>query len=304
MIPYFYPIDIPSTKSVGYYKEFTHLHHKTFVKNILQDDDNIIQEAVDSIITSLTYKGPDVSTLNIFDKTYIMSAIRAYNISPKISFVAKTADGTPANIEVDINTIVEVLDAVNIQHTMILKNANGMEIHATIPKHFYYDNMLDIVAGCISKIIFGDKVLDLTSLDRDEQKTIVNSLPSPVFAEVFTFIKTQDDKLTKTPVYTMDSQVDIEGPSEIKLSLFNSIMLQYIKLLFNTSLREFYLNEFSLANKFKLPIEIINNSTPAEISLYYSIISDDIKKQQKEMDKQQKQSDLQLPGSGIGGMPE
>ena len=88
---------------------------------------------------------------------------------------------------------------------------------------------------------------------------------------MFTFIKAQDDKLTKKPVYTMDSQVDIDGPSEIKLSFFNSIMLQYIKLLFNTSLREFYLNEFSLANKFKLPIEIINNSTPAEISLYYSI---------------------------------
>lgn len=300
MIPYFYPIDIPSTGTVGYYKEFTHSHHKTLVKAILQDDNDILDQVVNNIIESVTYKGPNVSTLNIFDKAYIMSAIRAYNISPTITFVAKTVEGTKANIEVDINTIVVALEATGISHYFTLKSSNGMEIYGSLPKYFYYSNVLDIVTGCISKIVFNNKCIDLTCLDKSEQKNIVHSLPSTVFMEVFNFLKSQDQKLSKNPVYTMSDDVEVEGPSEIRLSLFNSILLEYIKLLYNANLQDFYLNEYSLANKFKMPIEIINSSTPAEIGLYYTIIADDLKKQQKEMDKQQKQGDMQLPGPGPG----
>ena len=76
-------------------------------------------------------------------------------------------------------------------------------------------------------------------------------------------------------------------------------MLDYIKMLYNMNLRDFYLNEYSLANKFKMPIEFINKSTPAEIGMYYTIISDDLKKQEKEMQKQQNKDGVQLPGSGM-----
>ena len=225
MVSYFYPIDIPSTGTVGYYKEFTHEHHKTFVKAILQDDNNIVDQMVDNIIESLIYKAPPVTSLNIFDKVYIMSAIRAYNISPKISFVAKTTDGKPANIEVDLNTIVEALDDMQISHSFTLQNDSGMKISGTLPKHFYYDNVLDIITGCISKIeLDNTRALDLTQLSKEERVVTVNSLPSTVFTEVFNFVKAQDEQVSTNPIYQLDSQVELNGPSEIRLTLFNSIM--------------------------------------------------------------------------------
>ena len=60
-------------------------------------------------------------------------------------------------------------------------------------------------------------------------------------------------------------------------------------------MRDFYSTEYTLVKRFKFTHAAIEKLTPAEINVYYDIISQDIK---REEDEQKKQDHLNKGGAG------
>ena len=65
-------------------------------------------------------------------------------------------------------------------------------------------------------------------------------------------------------------------------------------MVFGTNLKEFYEIDYHFG-KAKVSYQMINEYTPAELSLLFNIISDDAKKQKAEMDKQQEPEGHMIP---------
>lgn len=307
MDQFVYPINIPSIGGIGYFKEFPMVYYKSFVKTLLNGDDNITGQFIDGIISKLTYKGPDVSQLTAYDKFCIMLAIRAYNVSSTINFGCKVKGEkekekeTTVNVIAEINEMLDAITDIGIQHFFQIENAAGMKIRGSLPKSLQASDLSWLMASCINEIEFNDKIIHLSQLEPAEQVHILDKLPSAVFTTVIDFLKTQNEILDNNPLFEINVKQEVLGSREIKISFFDTSMFELLKILYNTSLKEFYQGEYHLA-KIKMPIELIHNSTPAEISLYYNIIADDMKKQQKEMEQSNQQS-LGLP-SPASGMPD
>ncbi len=308
MDQFVYSITIPSTGTAGLYKELSTSYYKAFTKILLNGDNIVINQFIDDMITKLTHSGPSVTSLTAYDKLYIMLVIRAYNISPTIHFGCKTKEKekdkdkqSTININVEVNEVISKLTELKFNWFFTVKNSPaGLQIKGSLPTALYIDNISWLLASCINEIIINDKSVYMHELTTDEQIQILDKLPSTVFSEIMLFLKEQNDILIKNPIFEIKTDKEIVGAKEINLSFFDASMFEFLKLMYNCNLKEFYQSEYQLC-KAKLPLDLVQNSTPAEVTLYYNIIADDMKKQQKDMEKSQK-GGMQLPGGPMGGM--
>jgi len=301
-----YPIIIPSTGTTGLYKEFSTSYYKSFVKILLNDNIEITGQFIDTIISNLTHTGPSVQSLTGYDKLYIMLIIRAYNISPNIRLGFKTPEtkdkkSTTINANININEVIEILDSLSMKHFFTINHPGGMMIKGSLPSALAVDNFSWLIASCIDEIHIKDKVTRIRELPYQQQIEILDKLPSGVFTDVINFLQDQHTILSSASLFDIDLETEVEGPTDIKLGIVDSTMFEFIKLLYRCDLKEFYQSEYQLC-KAKMPLELIHSSTPAEITLYYNIISEYIKKEQEEMKKSNEPKGMQLPGNPVGGM--
>ena len=306
MDQFVYPITIPSTGTTGLYKEFSTSYYKSFVKILLNNNLEIIGQFIDTMISNLTHTGPSVQSLTAYDKLYIMLVIRAYNISPSIRLGFKTTatkdkKSTTINVNIDINEILETLDSLSMKHTFTVTHPGGMTVKGSLPSALAVDNFSWLIASCINEIHINNKVTHIRILPYQEQIKILDKLPSGVFTDIVAFLQAQHTLLSSKSLFNVDMEADIEGPTDIKLGIVDSSMFEFVKLLYRCDLKEFYQSEYQLC-KAKMPLELIHNSTPAEVTLYYNIISEYVKKEQEELKKANEPKGMQLPGSPMGGM--
>ena len=306
MDQFVYPIIIPSTGTTGLYKEFSTSYYKSFVKILLNDNIEITGQFIDTIISTLTHTGPSVQSLTAYDKLYIMLIIRAYNISPTIRLGFKTTEtkdkkSTTINANININEIIKTLDSLSMKHFFTITHPGGMIVKGSLPSALAVDNFSWLVASCIDEVHIKDKITRIRALPCQQQMEILDKLPSGVFTDIINFLQDQHTVLSGASVYDIDLETDVEGPTDIKLGIVDSSMFEFVKLLYRCDLKEFYQSEYQLC-KAKMPLELIHNSTPAEVTLYYNIISEYIKKEQEEMKKANEPKGMQLPGSPMGGM--
>ena len=298
MDQFVYGITIPTTNTIAYFTEFKSKHYKSFVKTLINNDPYIICEFIDGIIDKLMYRGPSVHTLNVIDKLYILIALRANNVSPTIDFNLQIKDEKKKQIIVTLmlNDMLNVIETFKIKNSFNVTSADTKTvITGTLPKWFYFDNLGSLIASCIDTITFNDKLINLTDFNIRDRISIVDQLPAPVFSEIVNLITEQNEVVSNTPIYTFDAgDVELAGTSEIKISLFDSSCFQLIKMIFGSNLKEFYEIDYHLG-KAKVSYQMINDYTPAELSLLFNIISDDAKKQKAEIDKQQEPQGHMVP---------
>ena len=75
------------------------------------------------------------------------------------------------------------------------------------------------------------------------------------------------------------------------LSLFNNSLYEVLKMSFNVSLKEFYVYEYNLIKKFNFSYDHLNKITPAELYLYFNVISEELEREKKQSDQQQQRSE-------------
>ena len=298
MDEFVYGITIPSTNTVAYFTELKSKQYKSLVKTLVNNDPYIICEFIDSLICSLMYRGPNISDLNVIDKLYILIAIRANNISPTIDFKLQVKDEKQKHIIVTcyLNDILDQIETLNVKNSFnITSNDKKTVITGTLPKWFYFDNLGSLISSCVNTINFNDRLIDLTKFNIRDRVNIVDQLPAPVFTEIINLITEQNKAISNKPIYVFDTgDIELVGSSELLISLIDPSCFEFIKMVFGTNLKEFYEIDYHLG-KAKVSYQMINEYTPAELSLLFNIISDDAKKQKAEMDKQQEPEGHMIP---------
>ena len=302
MSEFVYKIDILSENRVELFREFTNKHYKDFVKVIVNEDKDIFERFVDNIISELCIGKINVQKLTSLEKMYIMVVLRAYNISPGISFTTETdettEEGKPVMLNINIS-VVEIAQKIeNIPVTPNFKIQSGdVVVNGSLPKKFYYTDPQLAVADCITDIILPTgKVIDLSPLELHQKQEILDTLPSHVLPSVFEFLTKQEEAVKKEPLLVIDTDKNINTDKETHIALFNGSMAEIIKLLYRVNLKEFYVNEYSLIKKFKFSYDQLQRITPGELAVYTEVIQEDMKREKQEMEKQRhEQNQVFLP---------
>jgi hypothetical protein len=300
MNPFLYEVQIPSTKENIYFKELTNRQFKALVKTLINQNYTIFQLFLDSLIEELSFYPLNANSLTGLDKTVILLTVRAYNISPTVTLQAPLKNSKDnkgkIGIDIDVNEMLSILDNDSIQHTFNIKDGRGVVVTGTIPKLLYYSDIFEVLASCISTITLKDKLIDMSDFTAAEKMPIVSRLPSEAFTQIFKFIEAQNKLFESSPIIDISSkeQLDVDE-KQVYVSLLNGSLMEVIKLVYEVNLKDFYTAEHSLMYRFKYDWNAINESTPAEISLYYKLIAEDIKRERDQMAKQQNDNKMPMP---------
>lgn len=283
---FFYAIDVLSQKSSEHFREFTNKQYKDFVKAIVNDDKVVIEKCISLIIQNTSLNSIDPNKLTSLDKLYILLCLRSYNIASKLNLNAQTKDEISISLTIDINQILQTLEKLEISHIFEV-NCDGITAKGTLPKSICSTNALELVCTSIDELIIKDKTVILSDLTVSEKQFILNNLPLTLVSKITEFVYRQEKILSSAPVFKFDTTKELTFDKEITLSLFNNSIIELIKVLFNTNLRDFYTTEYILYKKFSIPYEAVNNLTPAEINVYFDIIAKDIEQEKRDTDEQQ-----------------
>ena len=293
MSEFLYPISVLSQDKTYLFREFTHLQYKNFTKTILDEDKNALERFINTLIDDLSEDCLDTTTLNVLDKFYIMLVIRARCISPEIIFQSEVEgeneEKTKVSIPVKINDMLQKIGEYELEYTFEF-NDGAISVKGSLPKRLYYTDVYDVAAECIDTIMFGNKTIHITNLQTEEKKSILSQLPSAVLPEVVKFIQRQDEIVRSDPLLKFDTDLNLPFGVKFELHLYDGTIPEFIRVIYNANLKDFYKHEYTLMRRFKFDFEAVTSSTPAELNLYYSIISKDLEREKKEMQERDHQS--------------
>jgi|LULG01.1.fsa_nt_gb hypothetical protein len=296
MSEFTYKADVLSTNSPHLFKELSNYQYKNFVKVIVNEDKEIFDKFSSELLQELCADtSVNIKKLTALDKLYLLLIIRAYNISPSITFVCETneqdKEGKPikANINIDIVELLQRLETINISPKFEITN-NDVKVYGSLPKQFYYSTDIEAVSDCVDTVVINDNHIDLTNFTVQQKVETVNKLPSYVLPDIYRFLTTQEELIRQDPFIVINTEREITTPKETFISFLNGSMPETVKLFYRVDLRDFYTNEYTLIKKFKFTYDHIAKITPAELSLYVDVIREDQAKEKEEMDKREKES--------------
>lgn len=305
MSEFVYPVRALSMSRDLHFKEFTHLHYKTFNKTLGNLDKDIFEIYVNKLLSDLCTTDVDIDTLTVLDKFYILLNIRAYCVSPTITFQTLTIGEKPEklNIEINLNDMLDTLYDVKLEYGFSIGD-DHLTIKGNFPKQFHFDDVYDIAIDSITDVIFGTKTVPFNNLDKDEKKEVFGKLPSFAITRIIEHLQKQDGILRHKPIVDIKTKHDIEMRKQIYPSILDGSLPEIIKVMFKSPLKEFYVNEYQLIRRFKFSMDAINKCTPAELGLYFNIISQDLEREKKEQERAQGHNNMGAGGAPVGGMPE
>jgi hypothetical protein len=295
---FFYPIHIPSLNSTRHFKEFTCVDYKAFIKIILNNDDDVYELFIDELIADLCRDDLDVSKLTNFDKFIIMVEIRTYNISPTIEFTIPKADKEKYEFKINLMECLDVARSYKLQHSFNI-DMGKLKVCCTLPKNLVIKDWFDVGINCITSIEFNGNKIPVSDLDKNIQAQIMNQLPAPIFPKILQQFKAQADIMLKECLIKMPSAETPGEFQEVYISPIDNTMSEIIKMIYNYNLKDIYAGQLALMSQLKIPDTFINSSTPAELSIYFSIIEEQAAKEKAEGQQQQDGSQTIVPPQGI-----
>lgn len=286
MCNFTYPVFIPSLNKSLYFNEFTNKQYKNFVKIILNDDIEAFNSFVDNLLVSLC-PSLNLDDINVLDKIYILYSIRAGNVGSILEFnVELDESDEKVKFQIDLNDLLNKLESIDINFTEEIIEG-GFHAKISIPRGFTKgDSLYDSLYDCISEIKFKDKSIVMSQYTREQQIEILNNLPGTTIPKLIKLIEGREKILRAEPFIDINIDCELPFDKQMHVSLLNNSLYELVKLAFNTDLKEFYVCEYTLIKKFKFSYEHINSITPAELNLYFNVISEDLEREKKERDSQ------------------
>jgi len=270
--------------------------YKDLVKTIAIEDNEIFEMFIDDMLQNLFHeKDLRINTLTNVDKLYMLLCIRSYCIGTSIVFTTKVPreddEGKKEDVKVDVplslNEVLNRLGNYPIEHVYTFEE-NGIIVKGTLPKKFYYTDILQVAADSLTSVKTAGNSIDITNFSIDERINILNTLPSSLFPKISEFLKAQEDIIKDDPLINFRTNMELPFGNTLDLQLYNGAVGEIIKMLFNTDLKELYTNEYTLMRRFKFTFNAIQQCTPQELNVYYEIIHKDLEREKKEQDEQEK----------------
>ena len=276
-----YTVYLPGQKKTVRIKELYFNEYKHLVKNITNDNDDVIISFLDSLLEELCEEEKNVRNFSFLDKLIILLTIRSVCISPELELM-----GTCPETKNTFNFSVKLIDLIDR-----LQNLNLPEDIYSVTKG-YSDGNLIIELGMPS--ILNVSASDLTIIETIIQKIIINKedathikseaidhLPAIVLKDVKEYLEHFSEKLADIKILSVKSPYTTSDTIEIPLNLFSNSIIDFLKICFKRNLMSLYELEYFLINHLNIDYNLIKNVTPAELNIYINIFKNEKQEEAK-----------------------
>tara|TARA_B100000470_G_scaffold220773_1_gene209776 strand:+ start:215 stop:1009 length:795 start_codon:yes stop_codon:yes gene_type:complete len=236
----------------------------------MDNNPTVINFFIDDIIEKCYVKSNfdfDINKLTIFDKLIILLMIKSYSVASDVKF-----NITCAETEKLFNTTVSVTELYILllqcdMNTSYHYTDNNVKVHFSLPREFKEFNKEDIIYDCVTSIELKGKEIDIINAD------VIERLPASIIGGFKTFLDNENKKITSSPIITYKSPFSpSDKKTEVYISLFDSSIIETVKLFFETDLLDLYETEYLLIKEHNFSQDLFENKSAAEMFAYISII--------------------------------
>jgi len=291
-------------------RELTNRQYKAMIKCISTEDNDILEIFIDNLLGDLLYEETlDIKSLTNIDKLYMLLCVRSYCIGTTAVFHMKVNtddmsgdekhEQKKAQVEmaINMNEVLNRLGNYPIHHKFTFCES-GLTVNGTLPKKMYYNDVIDVAVDTLVNVQFENKTINLLDVPNNQRKKILYSLPSSILPKIINFLEEQGKLIKDDPIIKFRAPTKAKLPfdDKVELHMYNGSIGETIKLLFGTSLKELYNTDYMLMRRFKFTYSAIEQSTPAELTVYYEVIQKDLERERKEQEAQNKAGSADMTG--------
>lgn len=234
-------------------REFKFEEYKNLTKFLITNNTDDIEDAFNKVIELICFQ-PNI--FNFLEKIKILLTIRILNIQSNVDLLLTCPDTKKTfNVTLDLLPILNLLNQIHVTSKSF--QHENFTLHLNLPKKLFYST-----EDFISKITVNNE-------DFAPTQELLSALPAKIDNEIKKYIIEIDNSIS-------NKLLSVPSPHsgkliEIPLSIKQNTLFDFIKLVFKRDLMSFYELEYVLNSKLNLDIELIKNSTLAELNIYMNL---------------------------------
>lgn len=250
---------VPSFKGYVDITELTVQQFTVLSKYILNEDYSGINTAFNSIIEENLKDKSLFNNLTRFDKWFILTFLRAVNISSTVYIQTTNLSGAPCNVEMDLFELLTDISEITIPQLGELE-IEGLKIKFKNLTELYSTNTLyDVISGVSSS----DVTIEINSLDKFSK--IFSSTPG-IFNYLKNYLVYLDTRLSHhLLIKKEDSRLNLQ---DISVKVFDNTLFHFLKSIYLPFCKGLFKKKFKLLKHIGFDYSTIDKMTPAECEIY------------------------------------
>lgn len=274
-----FSIKLTNSKSVEC-RELTNKLYVPFVKSIMNNEHIIISNFIDKIIEHTVIDTNRIKELNCIDKFLILLDLRSISINNNITInTGKLFNNTTVEIDKLCAHILESLPLITEQ--FIIDDSITLEIN--IPKDISYE--FTNIANTVRSIQIDKDLIQMNQVTSKVRESILNFIPAKLFDQVTKFIDITTKSMEHINIINGDDKL---GIGKVEFNIFNNTLFEFIKAIYNEDLLNLYKMQYILMSKLNFDNDTYLNLTPNESQIHLNFYNEELKQQQDEYDKTNK----------------
>lgn len=274
-----FSIKLTNSKSVEC-RELTNKLYVPFVKSIMNNEHIIISNFIDKIIEHTVIDTNRIKELNCIDKFLILLDLRSISINNNITInTGKLFNNTTVEIDKLCAHILESLPLIT--ERFIIDDSITLEIN--IPKDISYE--FTNIANTVRSIQIDKDLIQMNQVTSKVRESILNFIPAKLFDQVTKFIDITTKSMEHINIINGDDKL---GIGKVEFNIFNNTLFEFIKAIYNEDLLNLYKMQYILMSKLNFDNDTYLNLTPNESQIHLNFYNEELKQQQDEYDKTNK----------------
>jgi hypothetical protein len=256
-------ITLPSCKSIIAVQSITNEMHENLQKFLLEDNNEEIEKYFDYILQKCCIFNENLTSnhLTIIDKFAILCKIKSISYSSTLKLI----NAENAAINIDLESIIDQLNQVNVEKQTIAIDNICFEFNAPTKLHLKADNAFINSLYSINGLLLND-------LDVQQKNKLLNIVNANILRKLADYIGREQQKYTKIKFIP---QVTSLGFDAVSVNPFNSSIFEILKIIFREDLFNYFRQKYFCLTKLHLSCSDYNNLTPADARLFMSFYNEE-----------------------------
>lgn len=267
------------------------------LKYIQNNDDDGLDMLLEYLIKNLCLEQHKISNLTRLDKYCIILTIIMICVGNTLQYTIQCID-TDKEYTVDVH-VGNIISKINDLDVTNMKVDIDSDNHITMSTPHTLRGSLTNTLSCVH---LNGTTYDVTHMSDEQLNMLFDNLPYNIFNQLQQTYNKIHEQCKNIVYFEYRSPYVKNSPTtQYNFNLYNDDFYKFIKLLLREDLLSYYKMYYALTTKFKFDMTYVQSITPTETKMYLSMVREDIKKKNDQINEQKNKTiPVPVPGNDIG----
>jgi len=248
---------IPSLQDFCSIQELRMEQLSVLSKYILNEDHSGTNDSFNEIILENLENKNIFSKLTIFDKWFVLTFLRAVNVSSLVYIQTTTTSQAPCNVEVDLFGLLTEFSELKLPYNLTTE-IEGIKFNLEMPKQLYCDN---VISTMLKSIEIEGKTVDVSA---ENFNNIFKDIP--VYTKVLNnFLVAQDLQFKNFFLLKKEENIKLQS---VPLKLYDKTLFFFLRSIYLPFCKSIFSKKYKLLKHIGLSYSDIDKLTFSECEIF------------------------------------